>query len=103
MIQTWAENGTPMVQLGDRLYKFMGIGTIGWNTTGGAQSGTIVDGRFSQYPGCESFVFTIQGGFDLRGGGPTFSISGNTLTWTYPYAEQVSWKRVNATFLYGIY
>jgi hypothetical protein len=103
MIQTWAENGTPMVSLGDRLYKFMGIATIGWDTTGGAQTGTITDPRFTQYPGCESFVFTIAGGFDPRGGGATFTIAGNNLTWRYPYAEAVVWKRVNTTFVYGIY
>ncbi len=104
MLQTWAENGTPMLSLGDRLFKFAGVANVGWDFTGGAQSGTITDGRFTQYPNCVPFAFSIRNNFDNRGGGVQLSISGNTLTWSYPYPEtDKSYKRPNTQFVYGIF
>lgn len=104
MIRTWdAATQLPMVSFGDRIFKFMGAASVGWDYTGGAQSGTIVDGRFTQYPGCVGSAFVISSLFDNSGGGVILSISGNTLTWRYPYPEAVFNKRSNATFVYGIY
>ena len=103
MLQTWAEDGTPMLRLNDRIMKFMGQASVGWSYTGSQQSGTIVDGRFSQYPGCVPVAFVISGGLDLRGGGVNLSISGNTLTWSYPNPTGEAYARVNATFVYGIF
>ncbi len=92
-----------MLGLGDRVAKFMGIASVGWSTTGGTRSGTITDARFTQYPGCTSFAIMIDGGFDTRGGGVQLSISGNTLTWSYPLAASASYTRGDATFIYGIF
>jgi len=106
MIQTfdWTRPGNiPMLKFGDRIFKFMGFRSVGWSFTGGDQSGTIVDGRFTQYPGCEPNAFVVASGFDNMGGGLILSISGNTLTWRYPYPEAVQFKRVNTTFVYGIF
>ncbi len=92
-----------MLRLGDRIAKFMGQATVGWSTTGGQRSGTITDARFTQYPGCQPFAFVVRGGFDTRGGGLQLSISGNTLTWSYPTAAAASYTRGDATFMYGIF
>lgn len=93
----------PMVSLGKRMFKFMGFSTIGWNTTGGAQSGTITDARFTQYPGSEPLAFPVNGTFDTRGAGAKLTISGNTLTWSYPYPEATAQKRQPLTFVYGFF
>lgn len=92
-----------MLRLGDRIAKFMGLATVGWATTGGQQSGTITDARFTQYPGCQAFAIVISGGFDTRGGAVRISISGNTLTWSYPLAYSASYTRGDASFIYGIF
>jgi hypothetical protein len=92
-----------IVMIGQRAFKFMGFTTIGWNVTGGAQSGTITDPRFTQYPGSEPAAFPVNGGFDTRGAGAQLSISGNTLTWRYPYAEGTQQNRQRLTFMYGFF
>lgn len=92
-----------MVQLGDSIFKFLGVASVGWSTTGGAQSGTIVDDRFTRYPGCEPFAFILEAPTPSSAAGTlTISISGNTLTWRYTYAEAVQYRRFNCTFVYGI-
>jgi hypothetical protein len=92
-----------MLRLGDRIMKFAGIASVGWSYTGGAQSGTIVDGRFTQYPGCIPIAFVIAGAIDTRGGGVRFSFNGNTLTWSYPISASQAYARRDATFVYGIF
>ena len=92
-----------MLTIGRRAFKFLGYATIGWNVTGGAQSGTITDGRFTQYPGSEPIAFPVNGGFDTRGAGARLTISGNTLTWRYPYPEAEQAKRQPLTFVYGFF
>lgn len=92
-----------MLALGDRLYKFAGKASIGWDYTGGQKSGSITDSRFTQYAGCQPFWFIIAGGFNPRWGGVSFSISGNTLTWNYQMPQENSSTRPNTTFVYGIW
>lgn len=104
MLQSWDVNtGQPMVQIGDRLYKFLGIASVGYSYTGTAQSGTIVDGRFTAYPACVPFAFVLDGGLQTRGGSPSLNISGNTLTWSYPLSGSNTDWRPNTTFAYGIF
>jgi len=104
MLQTWdAASGRPMVKLGDRMFKLMGTASIGWSYTGGAQSGTITDSRFTQYPGSIPRAFVINAAFDRYGGAPSITISGNTLTWTYPNASATQTNRPNNQFMYGFY
>jgi hypothetical protein len=103
MLQINAANGLPLLRFGDRMFKFMGIMSVGWSYTGTQQSGAIVDGRFTQYPGCEPLVFVIAAGFDIDGGAVALSISGDTLTWSYAKPEALPRNRVNATVAYGIF
>lgn len=104
MLRTWHPvTGVPMVSFGDRILKTLGVYSVGWDFTGGAQSGTFTDARLTQYPGCVGSVFSITPTFDTRGGGVRLSISGNTVTWAYPYPEATQAKRPNNTFVLGIY
>lgn len=107
MLQTFDTTASgpdvPMLRVGDLVYKFAGVASVGWSYTGGTQSGQINDDRFTRYPGCEPFAFVIDAAFDSRGGGVILSISGNTLTWSYPVGAATQQNRPNATFVYGIF
>lgn len=104
MLQTWSPTGVPMLQLGDRIYKFFGSAVqVGWSTTGGAQSGTITDSRFTQYPGCTPFAWAITGRVDPVAGGLVLSVSGNVLTWSFPKASATATTRPDTLIAYGIY
>jgi len=98
------DNTTPVV-------KFLGTATIGWapagaNYTGDVQSGSITDVRFTQYANHVVFWCRIDGAFSSDGYDATWSISGNTLTWTYPrpvqYINGNTYNRPVQTIMYGI-
>ena len=104
MLQTFdLTNGNPMLQVGDLVFKFAGVASVGWSYTGSAQSGTITDDRFTRYPGCVADAFVIDAAFDTRGGGVILTFSGNVLTWRYPINAATQQNRPNATFVYGIW
>lgn len=104
MLRTWDPiTGAPMLAFGDRTAKFAGVATIGWATTGSTKTGTLVDARFTQYAGCIPFATAIGGGLNPRGGAPTLTISGTTLTWAYPLDYAAAFSRPDTTFIYGIF
>jgi len=103
MLQTWDASGRQTLKLDSRMAKFMGVASIGWNNTGSTKSGTISDSRFSQYPNVVTFVCVINGLIDIGGYMPTFTISGNTLTWTFPRDAASQATRPNTVFTYGIF
>lgn len=103
MLRTYDAAGRPTLELTSTVQKFMGVGSVGWSYTGGAQSGTINDSRFVQYPGCVPYVIVISGQIDVGGYMPQFSISGTTLTWSYRLANAQTYTRPDTTFIYGIF
>lgn len=103
MLKTWDAQGRQTLAVDTRVAKFMGVMSVGWDYTGGTQSGTITDGRFTQYQNVQPFSLVISGQIDVGGYMPKISIIGNTLTWTYPRPEAVNYTRPNTTFMFGIF
>ncbi len=91
-LQVWDGSGTTMFDATTQVVKFLGTITIGWspsgaNYTGDARSGSLSDGRFTQYGGHVPFFARIDGGYANDYSDAQWSFSGNTLTWTYPLAD----------------
>jgi hypothetical protein len=103
MLNTWDAAGRQTLSTNTRVAKFMGVASIGWDYTGGTKSGTITDTRFTQYPNVQPFALVISGNIDIGGYMPTLSISGTTLTWTYPRDQSVNYTRPKTTFMFGIF
>lgn len=103
MLRTWDAQGRQTLNIDTRMAKFMGVASIGWDYTGGTKSGVINDARFTQYAGCTPYVMVISGNIDIGGYMPALTISGNTLTWTFPRDQSVNYTRPNTTFMYGIF
>jgi hypothetical protein len=105
-IQIRDENNVLVFDETSPVVKFLGSASIGASYTGEQGSGTIVDGRFTAYPQHTPFYARIDGGFEFGGIDANISISGNTLTWTYPYPASYNngtmYNRPNQTFVYGI-
>jgi hypothetical protein len=97
-LRVWDESGTLIFDETTQTIKMLGLLGVGTNYTGGANSGSIVDGRFTQYPGHVGFFARIDGGASFEGYDATFSISGNTLSWSFPNPGQYP----NQVILYGI-
>lgn len=86
--------------------KFLGTASIGRDYTGEAASGSITDARFTAYAQHTPFYARIDGGFEFGGIDANITISGNTLTWSYPYPPTYFGgslgNRPNQTFVYGV-
>lgn len=79
------------------IFNILSIGGV--NT---AQSGSVTDSRFLLG---DPFVTVLEGNFfnSRSNYKPTISVSGSTLTWTYPQADSsVDYYRPNITFVYGV-
>ncbi len=103
MLKTRDAHNRETLALDQTIVKFMGVASVGGNYTGGAQSGTLTDSRFTQYPGCVPYVMVVDGTIDIGGYTPTLTIRGNTLTWYYRVPGGNHYSRVNTTFIYGIF
>lgn len=106
-LRAWDANGVLMFDETSPVVKFLGTLTIGANNTGAAQSGTISDGRFTQYAQHVPFWSRIDGGYNNDKYDAAITISGNTLTWNYPNAAAYSttgelYNRPTQTLIYGI-
>jgi hypothetical protein len=97
-LRIWDESGTLIFDETTQTIKMLGLLGVGDNYTGGANSGSIVDGRFTQYGGHVGFWARIDGGASFEGYDATFSISGNTLSWSFPNGN----FHPNQIILYGI-
>ncbi|EQB12689.1 hypothetical protein [Novosphingobium lindaniclasticum] len=94
------EQGNTLLDLSTKLVKIIGSLSIGG--AGSPQSGTLVNPWFSLG---RPFALPIKGNgwFAPQGGDISVSISGNVLTWRFPYAASADWQRPETTILYGIY
>lgn len=106
-LQIWDSNGILIHDQTTPVVKLLGTFSIGSSFTGPQQSGTIVDSRFTQYPGLNGYCSFINGFISIEGYSPTLSISGNTLTWSYPRPDPLLISgsylaRPNCTFIYWI-
>lgn len=96
-VQAWDEDGNLVLDLTDSVGKILGVMNIGALYTGSVSSGTIVEPRFTSLTGHTPFYAVIDGAsWNLRDM-PTFSISGNNLTWQY-----LDTARPNVTFIWGV-
>jgi hypothetical protein len=107
-IQIWDASGNLVFNVDTPVVKFLGLISVGKDYTGETTSGTVTDGRFTAYAGHSSFFTAIGAGMSFDGLDVQVSISGNTLTWTYPQATPAYFggvliNRPNRTILYGIY
>jgi len=105
------QDGTTTFDQTTAVVKFLGTTTIGVTPggasyTGEAQSGSIVDARFTQFAMHTPFWCRIDGGFDSQGFDATWSFNGSSLIWTYPrpaeYANGLLYTRPVQTIIYGI-
>lgn len=96
--QAFASDASIVLDLTSRVLKIFTTATIGTGSTTG-QTGTITDGRFTTYSGCVPYVAVIGGDINAPIYNPTFAISGNVLTWTFP----TSGTTPVTTFIYGIF
>ncbi|NLS28151.1 hypothetical protein S2M10_31600 [Sphingomonas sp. S2M10] len=105
------EDGTTLFNQTTAVVKFLGAATIGAapggpSFTGDAQSGSIVDARFTQFAMHVPFWCRIDGGFDDAGYDATWSVSGSSLIWTFPrpaeYSNGLLYNRPVQTIIYGI-
>jgi hypothetical protein len=96
--QSWDASGNLVVDLTNRIAKMMGTLQVGASYTGSTMSGTVTDSRFTAYAGCEPFAAVIAGSFFQMHQHPSITISGNTLTWTFPAGS----SRPDTTIIYGI-
>lgn len=109
-LQVWDSGGTLIFDETTPVIKFLGTATIGEGHTGEAQSGSIVDGRFTQYAQHVGFWARIDGGFGVDGYDATWRFEGNSLIWTYPRPVQYIYingvpylfNRPRITIIYGI-
>lgn len=82
----------------DQTIKFLGSAIIGSGGTNTA-TGTITDSRFTAYANHEPFWFEIEGGNGIAYTlAPLWTISGNNLSWSYPYPG----TRPTTRIIYGI-
>ena len=98
-LEIFAANGDTIFSVTDSLVKIFGFASVGQAHTGAANSGTIIDTRF-QLAQHVPFFARYDSGFSQEGYDALITISGNTLTWTFP---KPSLGRPNQTFLYGAY
>lgn len=111
-LQVWDANGVSIFNQTTQVVKFLGTATIGWspgrtNYTGEAASGSIVDARFTQYPGHVAFWCRIDGAVNADGYDATWTQSGNSLIWTFPRSQALwlngsLYNRPEQTIIYGI-
>jgi len=87
-LQVWDGGGSLIFDETTPVIKFLGYLTIGGMGppyyTGATKTGTVVDGRFTQYAGHTPFWFRVDGGISTEGYDANFSFNGNTMTWDYP-------------------
>lgn len=104
-LEAWNAAGIKTIGLDTKVAKFFGVASVGNSHTGTATSGTITDSRFTQYSGHTAFALPLNGGIDADGNLAVLSISGNTLTWSFPNGSQSPGyiTRPNTTFTYGIF
>lgn len=96
--QTFGADASLILDLSARVLKIFTTATIGSGYTTG-QTGTITDARFTAYAGCSPYVAVIGGDMYPPIYNPTFSFSGNVLTWTFPSTGYFP----VTTFIYGIF
>lgn len=103
-VECWNASGQKTLDITSRIAKFFGVAQIGNGYTGTTSSGTITDTRFTAYSGTTPFFFILGGIADADNNSPSFTISGNVLTWTYnnPVGGFPSITRPPTTFVYGI-
>lgn len=97
-LQIFDSAGVLILDATDTLAKLFGGQSIGTSYTGSTASGSIADGRFTQFSGHTPFVAIINGDTWNIGLTPQFSFSGNNLNWSFPHAT----SRPNTTFIYGV-
>lgn len=104
-VEAWNAAGIKTIGINTKIAKFFGVANIGNSYTGTAVSGTITDARFTQYSGHVPFAMPLSGGIDTEGNLAVFSISGNTLTWSFPNGSLSpgSVTRPDTKFTYGIF
>lgn len=88
-LQIWDANGALIFDETTPVVKFLGQLTIGSfgpqrDYTGAAQSGSITDPRFTMYAQHVPFWCRSDLAFNNEGFDAAWTLSGNTLTWTYP-------------------
>jgi hypothetical protein len=97
-LQVWAQNGTLLIDTTTSVVLQLGIISIGG--AGAPQSGAIADGRLGQG---RPYAFQLLGGipgYDNKEA--VISISGTTLSWTFPEPDgSQPLNRPNTTILYG--
>lgn len=103
-LEAWNASGIKTIGITTKVAKFFGVASVGNSHTFGATSGTITDARFTQYSGHTPFAMSISGGIDPNGNVLILSISGNTLTWSFPNGSQEpgAFTRPNNIITYGI-
>lgn len=97
-IQVWDAAGNLILDWTDSVAKVLGEASIGTSYTGATQTGTITDTRFTSMTGHTPFFCVISGDSWNVELSPTFSISGNVLSWNFPHATQ----RPDTVFIYGV-
>ena len=107
-MQVWDASGNLVFNIDTNVVKFLGVISVGKDYTGATTSGTVTDSRFTAYTGHTPFFTAVGAGISDEGYDVQVSISGNTLTWTFPqatpqYLGGVLINRPNRTILYGIY
>lgn len=97
-IQCWNASGQQVFDVTTQVVKFLGKINVGSSYTGSTQQGTVYDANFG-LAGHTPFYDTAAGVFSTDGWDVEISITGTTLTWTYP----VSGHYPNATIIYGVF
>jgi hypothetical protein len=97
--QTLDGSGGVITDLGDRIAKFLGSLNVGASYNGGAASGSITDARLTQYAGTTPWFGIISSTFFRHEEHPVVTISGNTLSWSFPSGSTLP----NTTIIYGLF
>lgn len=98
-LQTLDTAGNVFVDLDTRIAKVLGLLNVGASYTGASMSGTVTDSRFTSYTGTSSWFGIISSTFFRNAEHPVVSISGDTLSWTFPTGS----PRPDTTIIYGIF
>jgi hypothetical protein len=97
--QAFDASGNVLIDISQRIAKLLGTTNVGASYTGAAMTGSVVDSRFTAYSGAQAWAAVIAGSFFQMHEHPQITISGNTLTWTFPTGS----ARPNTTIIYGLW
>jgi hypothetical protein len=98
-IQCWDASGNLVVDITSRLSRVIGSAPVGPGNTP-----SVTDARLAG--GAVWFAFQpsqIWGFINMDVSRPIFSVSGNTISWTYSAGAGVNNIQIKGTLFYGVY